>query len=150
MIGFSDIHTRHHFYRAIIEGIDLALLDGLKMMEKRSGKKVKEIFVGGGGSKSKAVCQILSNVMGLPVKCIQTHEACGIGSSMVAFISKGEFSGYDEAVKSMIQVSRVFEPDMKEHEIYAEIYSQVYSKMYGRLEPLYKKMKKYLKRSNKL
>lgn len=146
IIGFSDVHTRHHFYRAIIEGIDLALYDGLKTMEKRSGKTVKEIFVGGGGSKSKAVCRILADVMGLPVKRIQTHEACGIGSSMVAFIAKGEFSDYEAAMKEMIQVSKVYEPDMKNHELYMSIYSNVYSKMYGRLEPLYKKMRKYLKK----
>lgn len=145
IIGFSDVHTRHHLYRAIIEGIDLALYDGLKTMEKRSGKKVKEIFVGGGGSKSDAVCKILANVMGLPVKRIQTHEACGIGSSMVAFISKGEFKDYPEAVSQMVQVSKVFQPDMREHTLYMEIYSRVYSKMYGKLEPLYKKMRKYLK-----
>lgn len=142
MIGFSDVHTRHHFYRAIIEGIDFALLDGLKMMEKRSGKKVEEIFVGGGGSKSAPICQILSDVMGLPVKCIQTHEACGLGSSMVAFVAKGEFKDYFEASKSMVQVSKVFEPNMKNHELYMNIYDSVYSKMYGKLEPLYKRIRK--------
>ena len=121
---------------------DLALYDGLKMMEKRSGKQVKELFVGGGGSKSAPVCRILANVMGLPVKCIQTHEACGLGSSMGAFFAKGEFRDYPEAVKSMVQVSKVFEPDMKEHALYEEIYNSVYSKMYGKLEPLYKKIRK--------
>ncbi len=142
MIGFSDGHTRKHFYRAIIEGIDLALLDGIRTMEKQSGKKITEIFVGGGGSKSPAVCQILSNVTGLPVRCIQTHEACGLGSSMVAFVAKGEFKDYEEATKSMVQVSRTFEPDMKTHEIYIRIYNNVYSKMYKRLEPLYKRLRK--------
>lgn len=34
VIGFSDIHTRIHIYRAIIEGINFALIDGLKTIEK--------------------------------------------------------------------------------------------------------------------
>ena len=146
VIGFSDVHTRHHFYRAIIEGIDLALYDGLRTMEKRSGKTVREIFVGGGGSKSSAVCQILSDVMGLPVNCIQTHEACGIGSSMVAFISKGVFGDYEEASSKMVHIKKTYQPDMKNHKLYMQIYDNVYSRMYGKLEPLYKKMRKYLKK----
>jgi len=145
MIGFSDVHTRHHFYRAVIEGIDLALLDGLKMMEKRSGKKVTEIFVGGGGSKSPAVCQILSDVTGLSVKCIQTHEACGLGSSMVAFVAKGEFKNYEEATENMVQVRKSFEPNMKNHELYLKIYKNVYSRMYPKLEPIYKRLRKIYK-----
>ncbi len=146
ILGFSDIHTRLHLYRAIIEGIDFALYDGLKTMEKRSGKKVTELFVGGGGSKSKAVCQILSNVMGLPVKCIQTHEACGIGSSMVAFVSLGAFKSYDDAIESMVQIKREYKPDMKEHELYMELFDNVYSKMYPKLEPLYKRLRNIYKR----
>lgn len=145
MIGFSDVHTRRHFYRAIVEGIDLALLDGLKTMEKRSGKKITEIFVGGGGSKSPAVCQILADVTGLPVKCIQTHEACGLGSSMVAFVSKGEFKSYEEATENMVRVKKTFEPNLKNHELYLKIYSSVYSRMYQRLEPLYKRIRKIYK-----
>ncbi len=145
MIGFSDVHTRHHFYRAIIEGIDLALLDGLKMMEKRSGKKIAEIFVGGGGSKSPAICQILSDVTGLPVKCIQTHEACGLGSSMVAFVAKGEFKSYEEATENMVQIRKTFEPNMKNHELYLKIYKNVYSRMYPKLEPIYKRLRKIYK-----
>lgn len=34
MIGFSSVHTRHHIYRAIIEGIGYALLDRMYMIEK--------------------------------------------------------------------------------------------------------------------
>lgn len=146
VIGFSDVHTRHHLYRAIIEGIDFALYEGLKTMEKRSGKKIDEIFVGGGGSKSRVVCQILSDITGLPVKCIQTHEACGLGASMVAFVAKGVFPSYDEAIKSMVQVRKEFTPDDENHKLYMEIYSDVYVKMYPKLEPLYKKIRNIYKR----
>lgn len=35
VIGLSDVHTRIHLYRAIIEGINFALMDGMRHMEKR-------------------------------------------------------------------------------------------------------------------
>lgn len=146
IIGFSDVHTRHHLYRAVIEGIDFALYDALKTMEKRSGKKIDEIFVGGGGSKSKIICQILSDVTGRPVKCIQTHEACGLGAAMVAFVSKGVFKDYDEAIKSMVRVKVEFTPNEENHKLYENIFNDAYVKMYPKLEPIYKKIRKIYKR----
>jgi sugar (pentulose or hexulose) kinase len=58
VVGFSDFHTRYHLYRAIIEGIDLELFMALDIMERRSGLKIKEIYVSGGGARSDVVCGI--------------------------------------------------------------------------------------------
>ena len=44
VIGLSDVHTRIHLYRAIIEGINFALMDGMRHMEKRGGFKFEEIY----------------------------------------------------------------------------------------------------------
>ena len=41
IIGFSDAHTRIHLYRAIIEGINFALIDGMKVMEQRAMTMMK-------------------------------------------------------------------------------------------------------------
>lgn len=35
IIGFGDVHTKGHVYRAIIEGINYALRDGMERIEKR-------------------------------------------------------------------------------------------------------------------
>lgn len=142
VIGFSDVHTRIHIYRAIIEGLNYALMDGLYNLEKRSKTKVETIYLGGGGSQSDEICQITANMFGLPVYRIQTYEACGLGSSMVAFVSHGVFEDYDEAIESMVHIKDVFSPDMKEHEIYKDLYSDIFRKVFKKLEPLYKKYKK--------
>ncbi|WP_322413310.1 FGGY-family carbohydrate kinase, partial [Clostridium perfringens] len=113
IIGFSDIHTRTHIYRAIIEGINFALLDGMRTIERRGKLKVDKVFVAGGGSRSDKICQITANMFGIPVCRIQTHEASGLGSSIVAFISKGVFSNIDEAVEAMVHIKDEFIPDMK-------------------------------------
>ncbi len=149
IIGFSDAHTKMHIFRAIIEGVIFALLDGMYILEKRAKRKVTELYVGGGGSQSDEVCQILSNMAGLPVYRTQTHEACCIGSSMVAFIAMGEFSSHYEASKEMCHVTKVFEPNMFENKMYRKIFANVYTDMYKRLEPLYKRIKR-IKRSNSI
>ena len=109
-------------------------------MEDRSGLTIHEIRIGGGGAKSDVVCQIAADVFGLPVVRSQTHEACSIGSSMVAFVAKGVFADFDEAAKAMVHVKDTFRPNEKNHEIYNEIYEQAYRKIYPRLRPIYQKL----------
>ena len=140
VIGFSDYHTRYHFYRAIIEGLCLELYMALRIMEDRSGLTIHEIRIGGGGAKSDVVCQIAADVFGLPVVRSQTHEACSIGSSMVAFVAKGVFADFDEAAKSMVHVKDTFQPNERNHEVYNDIYEQAYRKIYPRLRPIYQKL----------
>ena len=140
IIGFSDYHTKYHMYRAIIEGICLELYMSMKAMERRGKKHIEEIFVGGGGSKSDLACQILADTFGLPVKRIHTHEACSIGAAMVAFVAKGEFASYDEAIKSMVHEKDVFTPITEHHEVYMNIYNKVYRKIYKNVRPLYATM----------
>lgn len=146
VIGFADYHTHIHFYRAIIEGIGFELYHSLKIMEKRSGLKIDEVFVGGGGARSDIVCQITADIFGIPVKRIQTHEACSIGASMVAFVQKGVFSDYDEAIANMVHETNVFIPRQKEHETYMDLYTGAYQKIFGRLEPIYRRIIKITKR----
>lgn len=141
IIGFSDIHTRIHIYRAIIEGIDFSLYDSLLTMQRKGKQKIKEIYVAGGGSQSNEICQITANIFGLPIKRIQTHEVAGLGSSIVTFVSKGIYKSYEEAVANMVREKDVFEPNMKEHVIYEKIYKEIYCKVNSKLEPLYTKIK---------
>lgn len=137
IIGFSDIHTRIHVYRAIIEGINYDLYRGMKSLEKRAKTKIKTLYVAGGGSQSAEICQITADMFGLPVIRTQTHEACGVGSAMVAFKAMGFFKSYDEACASMVHECDRFEPDMRLHKFYSDMTDQVFNKIFKKLLPLY-------------
>jgi sugar (pentulose or hexulose) kinase len=138
MIGFSDAHTRAHVYRAIIEGINFALMDGLYTMQKRGKVNIQKLFIAGGGSQSDAVCQIAANMFGLPAYRIQTYEATGLGSSMVAFAAMRVYADAYEAAARMVRIKDEFLPDQKEHETYRFLFNEVFSKVFGKLLPLYK------------
>jgi sugar (pentulose or hexulose) kinase len=137
VIGFSDVHTRIHLYRAIIEGINFALMEGLRNMEKRGGLQVKELYVAGGGSKSEEICRITASMFGLPVYRIQTYEAAGIGSSLAAFTARGIFSSYEEGIREMVHIKDEFLPDREAHEVYEAIYERIFEKIFDKLSPLY-------------
>ncbi len=139
IIGFSDIHTRIHIYRAIIEGINFALMDGLYTMQRRGKVKISNLFIAGGGSQSDAICQITANMFGLPVYRIQTYEATALGSAIVAFAAMGVFADIKQAAAAMVHIKDEFLPDMQEHKKYEAIYNNVFCRVFGRLLPLYKK-----------
>ncbi len=148
IVGFADHHTRHHLYRAIIEGILLELYHGLSTMEKRSKQTVKALYAGGGGARSNVVCQMAADLFGLPVSRIQTHEASAIGAAMVAFVAKGVFADYDEAIAHMVQMKDTFSPDPENHEIYMDYYRTAYAKLPDRLHPVEKALAAIRNRRN--
>ena len=146
IIGFADYHTRYHLYRAIIEGLAFELYHSMCNMQKRTKTKIDEIYIGGGGAKSDIVCQICADVFGLPVKRIQTHEACSIGASMVAFIAEGVFKNYEDAIENMVHQKDVFTPSKDKHIIYMDLYKNAYRKIFPKLNPIYKKIIQIVKR----
>ncbi|MEG2051722.1 MAG: FGGY-family carbohydrate kinase [Oscillospiraceae bacterium] len=145
IIGFSDVHTRIHLYRAIIEGIGFSLMEGLEFIEKTGKLKVKKIFVAGGGSNSSEICQITADMMGLPVYRIQTHEVCGLGSSILAFVTMGIYKDAKEAQQTMVKIKDEFLPNEKEHQTYLRLYSEVYCKIFDNLVHLYENLNDIIK-----
>ena len=145
IIGFSDVHTRAHMYRAIIEGVNYALRDGLETVSARAGIEVSVLTVSGGGCESDEICQITADMFGKKVVRTQTFETSGLGSSMIGFVGAGEFSSIEEAVESMVHHTSVFEPDMERYREYTELFENVYQQMYPRLKPLYKNIRKIYK-----
>ena len=148
IIGFSDVHTRAHLYRAIIEGIAYALREGLEGIEKSQKHKVKEIRISGGGSQSDAICQITADVFGLPVSRVQTFETTSLGAAIATFVALGEYSSVEEATEKMSRVSSTFMPDETAHKKYNYLYNKVYVKMFPQLNKLYKDIKKFDKKES--
>ena len=136
MVGFSNIHTRKHIYRAIVEGIAFALREGLESIEKSQKQKVKSLRISGGGSLSDEVCQITADIFGLEISRVQTIESTSLGAAIATFTAVKEFKDVHEAVKNMTKFSQTFKPNRENHILYDNIYHNVYLKIYPRLKPL--------------
>ena len=140
MVGFSDAHTRIHIYRAIIEGINFALMDGMKSIERCTKTTAQRIMVSGGGSQSDMICQITADMFNLPVCKGQTYEASGLGAAIIGYVSMGAFGSYEDAVREMVHYARIFEPDAAAAQKYRDLFTQIYQRIYKSLQPLYKRM----------
>ncbi len=146
IVGFSDIHTREHLYRAVIEGIGYALKEGLESIEKSQRHKVKELRVSGGGSQSDAICQITADIFNLPVSRVQTFETTSLGEAIATFVALREFRSVEEATKAMSHKTKTFYPNPDAAAQYEDLYRKVYLKMYPRLKGVYRHINKFTKR----
>ncbi|QIV78375.1 FGGY-family carbohydrate kinase [Fervidobacterium pennivorans] len=142
IIGFSDRHTRLHVYKAIIEGIAYALLEGKKNIERKTGVRMEKIGLSGGGSKSDEVCQITTNILGVPTYKVQTNETASLGAAIVGYVGIGKYKTFEEAVQNMVRIEKIFYPDVHKNKLYMEYFDRVYSKIWKRMEKLYHELGK--------
>jgi sugar (pentulose or hexulose) kinase len=138
IIGFGDSHTRAHIYRAILEGLAYALREGKEKTEKRSGVRVTDLRIAGGGSQSDAAMQLTADIFGTPTARPHVYEASGLGAAIDAAVGAKVHSDFKSAVNAMTHLGEVFEPHPETHAIYERLYNEIYLKMYKHLQPFYR------------
>lgn len=141
VIGFGDVHTRAHFYRAILEGLIYGLRAGREQIERRTGRPIRRLLVSGGGSQSDQAMQITADIFGLAAERPAIYETSALGAAMNAAVGLGIHRDYAAAVTAMTHVGRSFEPDPAAAATYDALYREVYLRMYARLKPLYQRIR---------
>jgi sugar (pentulose or hexulose) kinase len=142
IIGFGDVHTRAHLYRAILEGLAYALREGAERTARRTGIRVEQLRVAGGGSQSDAAMQLTADVFNRPTSRPHLYETSGLGAAIDAAVGLGLHPSFDAAITAMTRLRDTFEPNPTAARIYDELYRQVYRRMYPRLRPLYQEIRR--------
>jgi sugar (pentulose or hexulose) kinase len=141
IIGFGDVHTRAHLYRALIEGLVFGLRAGREQIERRIGSRLRRLCVSGGGSQSDAAMQITADVFGLTAERPEIFETSALGAAMNAAVGLGIHPDYPAAARAMCRRGRSFAPGAEASRIYDELYQEVYRPLYPRLRPLYRRIR---------
>jgi sugar (pentulose or hexulose) kinase len=142
IIGFGEVHTRAHLYRAILEGLAYALREGKEKTEQRSGVNITELRVAGGGARSNAALQLTADVFGIPALRTHTYETSALGAAMMAAVGLKLHPDFASAVKAMSHIKDSFSPNPEAHATYDQLYERVYKPLYTRLQPLYAEIQK--------
>jgi sugar (pentulose or hexulose) kinase len=141
IIGFGDVHTRAHLYRAILEGLAYGLRAGREQIERRVPRPIRRVLVAGGGSQSDAAMQITADVFGLPAERPQVYETSALGAAINLAVGLGVHADYRAAVAAMTRTGARFEPDAAARRTYDQLYREVYQPLYPRLRPLYRRIR---------
>lgn len=131
--GVSAAHTRAHFMRAIMEGISFALNELLITMEETVGP-VNNIYASGGFIRSKKWITLLADVLGKKITVTHAEDSSAAGAAMLGMIALGIMDDI-RGMKTFFSVKEVFEPDVKDRDVYMRNYS-VYSKLYSKFKEI--------------
>lgn len=142
IIGFGDVHTRAHLYRAILEGLIYSLREGKERIEEVGHVPMRQIIVSGGGSQSNAAMQITASVFGLPAARPRVFETSSLGAAIDIALGLNYFKTAKDAVTAMCHTGDVFEPIKQDHDLYNEQYRRVYKQIHARLKPLYEQLRR--------
>lgn len=133
-ISLSINTTRGQMSKAIMEGVAFALKDCLNVALK-DGIKVTSVSICGGGARSSTWRQIVSDVLGIPLKRMVTNQGPSYGSAILAMVGDGKYASIEEACSVLCKVKDVILPDDKKREYYERKYAR-FVKLYPALKEI--------------
>jgi xylulokinase len=137
-IGISASHTKAHFARAVMEGVGYNLEIILQAM-RRGGNAIDDLILVGGGARNDTWQQILSDILGLPVRIpYDLESATSMGAAITAGVGVGAFDSFDVAEK-FIRIRERREPNHQNDAVYGEM-KGLFEDAYRALCPLFEKM----------
>lgn len=139
--GLSLQHERRHLLRAVMEGVMLQIRTVALLLEPACGQ-AHEVRASGGFARSAFWRQMLSDVLGTPVRVPESIESSGIGAAWLGYHALGiepDILGIHRWVK--LDESMSHEPDATNNQLYssmADLYDQVYIQLEGQFEQIVK------------
>jgi len=127
----KDKCNKFTLFRALEENAAIVSNINLEKIKAFSGVEFDSITFAGGASKGKLWAQILSDVTNKEVKVPKIKEATALGAAYAAGVGAKIYDNIASAAKEFIEFERYFEPNKKNHQIYAELakkWQQVYKK----------------------
>lgn len=123
-------YNKATFYRAILENTAMVTRGHLDLVREATGNAPSEIVFAGGASKGDLWCQILADVLNLPVKVPRVREATALGAAILAGHGVGLYQSIAEAAGRLVQWDKRFEPNPEHHAVYEAMY-QPWRKVYA-------------------
>ncbi len=130
-VGLNLFHTRAHLYRAVLEGVTLALRHNMEAGAKGSATLEARLVVVGGAAKSDLWMQIVADVTGFPVWTIREEVEAAPGAARLPALGAGLIAQHDKD-KWITLVERA-KPDQSRKVRYDAVFG-VYASLYPALK----------------
>ena len=88
-VGLNLFHTRAHLYRAVLEGVTLALRHNMEAGARAAASLEERLIVVGGAARSDLWMQIIADATGFPVWSIREDVEAAFGAARLAALNLG-------------------------------------------------------------
>ncbi len=120
-LGLDAVHTVQHYTRAVLEGVALANKLNLEIVEK-SGIKINNLIMIGGGARSSFWPQIVADVLGIRVTIPEQKDAECAGAAILAGVGCRIFHSIEDVISDFMVGKRIVTPILKNVELYEKVY----------------------------
>ena len=115
LIGITRDTSAGHVARAALEGVAFQVADLLDAMQSDTGKKLKELRVDGGFTKSELSMQFQADILGIPIIRPAVTETTALGAAYLGGLAVAFWKDLD-SIASQWKVDKIFEPRMRSSE----------------------------------
>jgi len=112
--GLTLLHKREEVCRSVYEGLSFAIRECLE----KAAKETSEVRICGGGARSDFWCQMIANVVGIPVLRPVENEVGARGAFLFALKATGAVESIAEGVVRYPGKLDTFDPVPEVHERY--------------------------------
>ncbi len=137
-VGLSNMHTRAHMARAVMEGATYAMRDCLEIIQGM-GVPVKEVRVAGGGARSAFWRQLQADVYKKAVWTVSSEEGPAYGVALLAGVGTGLWKTVPEACDATIRTLDETRTDRQTARLYDKLYPE-YGQLYRSLRDDFKRI----------
>jgi len=138
LLNVSLRHTRADVIRAVLEGVALNTRWMVTPFNRFLGKPLDQVTLVGGGATSSVWCQIFADVLGIPVRQVNSPiQANAVGAAFIGAVGIGALTYND--IPNLTHIRHTYLPDSSRKAVYDELFD-TFKFAYGRLAPLYRRM----------
>ncbi len=118
----SDVPLRAALFRSLEENAAIVTLANLRRISEVTGEFPDHVIFAGGASKGPLWCQILADVLQVPVHTRVVKEATALGAAICAGTGVGIYPDIATAAEHIVQPGKVYEPNPSLADIYEEAF----------------------------
>jgi sugar (pentulose or hexulose) kinase len=115
--GITTATRRSELFKSIMESIFMEIANHLEHLSEVT--EITRVYAGGGMTASKTLNQLMADIFGREVDCVENPEATGLGALAVVLAAGGKFASVKEAYRALASEKKIiYTPDMTLHEAY--------------------------------
>ncbi len=133
-LGLAANTTKAQMSRAVMEGVAFAIRDCIEVARK-DGIEITRATVCGGGVKSAAWRQILSDILGISLAIPVTEQGPSYGAALLAMVGCGDYACVEQAADAIVKTRATVTPDIARVQTYSRRY-EIFRSIYPLLKEL--------------